>query len=70
MYSARPCGDESGVIMPMDDDTGLDCGKESLVVLPLKEHESTTVTCPQCGSSNMKQLYTSFVAHTTKQKYV
>lgn len=53
--------------MPMYDYTCLDCGKESLIVLTLKEHESTTVTCPKCGSSNMKQLYTSFVAHTTKK---
>jgi putative FmdB family regulatory protein len=45
----------------------LDCGKESLVVLTLKEHETTKVICPKCGSGNMKQLYSSFVAHTTKK---
>ncbi len=53
--------------MPMYDYSCLDCGKESLVVLTLKEHEATKVTCPKCGSSKMKQLYTSFVAHTTKK---
>ena len=53
--------------MPMYDYKCLDCGKESLVVLTLKEHEATKVTCPKCGSSKMKQLYTSFVAHTTKK---
>jgi len=53
--------------MPMYDYKCLDCGKESLVVLTLKEHESGKVVCPSCGSRNMKQLYTSFIAHTTKK---
>ena len=35
--------------------------------LDLKEHESTKVECPKCGSTKMQQLYTSFVAHTTKK---
>ena len=53
--------------MPMYDYTCLDCGKESLIVLTLKQHESDKVTCPKCGSAKMQQLYTSFVAHTTKK---
>jgi putative FmdB family regulatory protein len=53
--------------MPMYDYTCLDCGKESLLVLTLKEHESTKVTCPKCGSTKMQQLYSPFVAHTTKK---
>ena len=53
--------------MPMYDYKCLDCGKESLVVLTLKEHESGIATCPACNSKNMKQLYTSFIAHTTKK---
>jgi putative FmdB family regulatory protein len=56
-----------GTDMPMYDYKCLDCGKESLVVLTLKEHESSKVTCPKCGSAKMRQLYTSFVAHTTKK---
>ena len=36
--------------MPMYDYHCLGCGKESLVVLTLKEHESSKVTCPKCGS--------------------
>ncbi len=43
--------------MPMYDYNCLDCGKESLVVLTLKQHETTKVTCPKCGSSKMQQLY-------------
>jgi putative FmdB family regulatory protein len=53
--------------MPMYDYKCLDCGKESLVVLTLKEHESGKAVCPLCQSTNMKQLYTSFIAHTTKK---
>ena len=53
--------------MPMYDYNCLDCGKESLVVLTLKEHESTKAICPKCGGSKMQQLYTSFNAHTTKK---
>ncbi len=53
--------------MPMYDYKCLDCGKESLVVLTLKQHESNTVTCPKCGSTKIQQLYSPFVAHTTKK---
>ena len=53
--------------MPMYDYTCLDCGKESLVVLTLKQHEINKVTCLKCGSSKVQQLYSSFVAHTTKK---
>jgi putative FmdB family regulatory protein len=53
--------------MPMYDYKCLDCGKESLLVLTLKEHESGPAECPHCHSKNMRQLYTSFIAHTTKK---
>jgi putative FmdB family regulatory protein len=53
--------------MPMYDYKCLDCGKESLLVLTLKEHERGGATCPACGSTRMQQLYTSFIAHTTKK---
>ena len=53
--------------MPMYDDKCLDCGKESLIAMTLKEHESGTVTCPACGSKKVKQMITSFIARTTKK---
>ena len=53
--------------MPMYDYKCLDRGKESLVILTLKEHETGKAVCPSCQSTNMKQLYTSFIAHTTKK---
>ena len=53
--------------MPMYDYKCLDCGKESLMALTLKQHESDKVACPKCGSYKMQQHYTSFIAHTTKK---
>ena len=53
--------------MPMYDYQCLDCGRESLVVLTLKEHEAGHVTCPVCNSTNVRQMFTSFIPHTTKK---
>lgn len=53
--------------MPMYDYKCLECREESLVILTLKEHESANVTCQKCGSTKMRQLYSSFVAHTSKK---
>jgi putative FmdB family regulatory protein len=53
--------------MPMYDYQCLDCGKESLVVLTLKEHEAGKVACPVCNSANVRQMFTSFIPHTTKK---
>lgn len=53
--------------MPMYDYKCLDCGKESLIVVTLKEHERGEVTCPSCGSKKLQQLFSSFIAHTTKK---
>jgi len=58
---------DRGDDMPMYDYKCLDCGKESLVILTLKEHETGKAVCPLCQSTNMKQLYTSFIAHTTRK---
>ncbi|MBH0202069.1 MAG: zinc ribbon domain-containing protein [Nitrospira sp.] len=53
--------------MPMYDYKCLDCGKESLIVVTLKEHERGEVTCPACGSKKLQQLFSPFIAHTTKK---
>lgn len=53
--------------MPMYDYKCLDCGKECLLALSLKEHESGAATCPHCGSKNMQQLITGFIARTAKK---
>ncbi len=53
--------------MPMYDYQCADCGRESLIVLTLKEHEQGPPPCPACGSTNTRQLFTGFIAHTTKK---
>jgi putative FmdB family regulatory protein len=52
---------------PMYDYKCLDCGKESMIVVTLKEHERGEVQCPKCGSKNLQQLFSPFIAHTTKK---
>ena len=53
--------------MPMYDYKCLDCGKESLIVVTLKEHETGEVACPACGGKKLQQLFSPFIAHTTKK---
>ena len=53
--------------MPMYDYKCLACGKESLIAITLKEHESGHATCPACSSKKLEQLITSFIARTTKK---
>lgn len=53
--------------MPMYEYKCLDCGKEFLVALSLKEHESGAAKCPSCGSKKVEQEFTSFVAKTVSK---
>lgn len=53
--------------MPMYDYQCLDCGKEFLLVLTLKEHERGEAVCPACGSKHVTQLFTDFIARTTRK---
>jgi putative FmdB family regulatory protein len=53
--------------MPMYDYKCLDCGKESLIALTLKDHEAKNVTCPHCASTRLEQIISSFMAKTTKK---
>jgi putative FmdB family regulatory protein len=53
--------------MPLYDYKCLKCGKESLLALTLKEHESGAATCPSCGSKELEQLITSFIARTSSK---
>jgi putative FmdB family regulatory protein len=55
------------MMMPMYDYICLGCGKESLIVVTLKEHERGDVQCPACGSKNLQQQFSPFIAHTTKK---
>jgi putative FmdB family regulatory protein len=64
-YRDRSVGKDP--FMPMYDYQCLECGKESLIAITLKEHESGQATCPACSSKKLKQQITSFIARTTKK---
>ncbi len=53
--------------MPLYDYKCLKCGKECLLALTLKEHEAATGACPSCGSRELEQLITSFIARTSSK---
>lgn len=53
--------------MPMYEYKCLDCKKEFLVALSLKEHESGAAACPSCGSKKLEQEITGFIAKTDKK---
>lgn len=53
-------------VMPMYDYTCVDCGKESLIIVTLKQHNKGDVQCPACGSTHLQQHVSSFIAHTTR----
>lgn len=63
----RFTGNPREALMPMYDYTCLDCGKESLIIVTLKQHEQGEVQCPACGSTKLQQHFSSFIAHTTKK---
>lgn len=53
--------------MPMYDYICLDCGKESLITLTLKDHETRKVKCPGCGSKRVEQVFSGFTAKTSRK---
>lgn len=53
--------------MPSYEYRCLDCGKEFLLILSLKDHESGAAACPSCGSKKLEQTFTSFVAKTASK---
>ena len=53
--------------MPMYEYLCLDCKKEFLLALTLKEHENREATCPSCGSKKLEQEITSFIAKTASK---
>ncbi len=53
--------------MPMYEYKCLDCGKQALLTLSLKDHSSGKVTCPSCKSKKMERLFTSVMAKTSRK---
>jgi len=57
---------EEVIRVPMYEYKCLNCGKESVLTLTLKDHESG-VTCPSCNSQRMEQLISSVMAKTSRK---
>lgn len=53
--------------MPMYDYICLDCGKEALITLTLKDHDTHNVKCPSCGSKLVEQVISGFTAKTSRK---
>ena len=53
--------------MPTYEYKCLDCGKEAVLSLRLKDHESASVACPACNSKRMEQLISSVMAKTSRK---
>ena len=53
--------------MPMYEYVCLDCGKEALLSLSLKDHDSGMGVCPSCKSKRMEQLISSVMAKTSRK---
>jgi putative FmdB family regulatory protein len=43
------------------------CDREFVVYMTIKEHDTEPVHCPQCQGTNVTQLFSPFVAVTTKK---
>ena len=53
--------------MPMYEYTCLDCGKEALVSLSLKDHDTGAVRCPSCKGKRMEQRISAVMAKTSRK---
>lgn len=53
--------------MPVYEYECQNCKKGFIEVLTLKEHETGKVACPSCGSKEVKQLISPFIAHTASK---
>lgn len=53
--------------MPLYEYECRNCKKIFIQVLTLKEHEAGEVACPDCGSKQVKQLISPFIAHTASK---
>ena len=53
--------------MPMYDYTCQDCGKESLIVLTLKQYDQGDIKMSRSVEARIRRIYSTFTAHTTKK---
>jgi putative FmdB family regulatory protein len=67
VYRSENNNDQKVLTMPIYEYKCLDCGKEVVLALTLKEHESGSAKCPACSSKRLEQMITSFMAKTSKK---
>ena len=53
--------------MPLYEYECHNCKKIFTAVLSLREHERKETVCPGCGSKEVEQLMSAFVAHTASK---
>jgi len=53
--------------MPHYDYLCLSCNKKFSVKMTIKEHDSSRVKCPDCGSEKVEQQWSNFYAITSKK---
>ncbi|MEW6410575.1 MAG: zinc ribbon domain-containing protein [Nitrospirota bacterium] len=53
--------------MPAYEYKCLDCNRVFTAFLSFKEKEQGDVQCPNCGSKNLQQIYSTFHAVTSKK---
>ncbi|HID96363.1 MAG TPA: zinc ribbon domain-containing protein [Candidatus Latescibacteria bacterium] len=53
--------------MPVYDYVCAKCNKEFSVVLTIKAHDTEKVTCPECKSEKVEQLFKPFFVKTSKK---
>ena len=53
--------------MPLYDYECKECKKVFTAALTLREHASKEASCPGCGSKNLEQLISGFIAKTDRK---
>jgi putative FmdB family regulatory protein len=43
------------------------CGKEVTLTMTMREHETATAACPQCGSKELRPLMSSIFTQTSRK---
>lgn len=53
--------------MPMYEYKCLDCGKEAVLNLSVKDHDSGTAVCPACHSKRVERVMSPVMAKTSRK---
>jgi putative FmdB family regulatory protein len=56
-----------GGVMPAYEYVCQRCEKEFVAVMSVKEHDEHKAQCPTCHGNDVRQIFTTFIAKTTKK---